>query len=177
MKKYKQEGSMKAVKVLGLAVMFGFMATGITLADGLKIAYVDLNKVFDGSQQTKDFSDVLQGEGQAFEKERDAMIQKIQDAQSKLALMSDAQKATMQADIDKQKDDLVAYDKQKRTELAKRRDDKVREILTQIQGIVSNIAKKEGYNYVLNDSTMIYGDAQYDVTDEVLKTLNDSYKK
>lgn len=168
---------MNAVKVLGLAVIFGLMATGISLAGDLKIAYVDLSKVFDGYQKTKEFDAVLQREGETFQKERDAMVQKIQDAQSKLALMRDDQKATMQADIEKQKNDVVAYDKEKRTQLAKRRDDKVREILIEIQGIVSTLSKKAGYTYVLNDRVMIYGEPQFNITDEVLKALNDSYKK
>ncbi len=168
---------MKALKVFALAVMFGLMASGISLAGGLKIAYVDLSKLFDGYQKTKEFDAILQSEGEAFQKERDAMIQKIQDAQSKLNLMRDSQKASMQADIEKQKNDVVAYDKEKRTQLAKRRDDKVREILTEIQKIVTDLAKREGYTYVLNDRVMIYGDPQFNVTDVVLKTLNDSYRK
>lgn len=168
---------MKSLKVFGLAVMFGLLASGISLAADLKIAYVDLSKVFDGYQKTKEFDAVLQTEGAAFQKERDAMILKIQDSQSKLDLMKDAEKTAMQADIEKQKNGVVAFDKEKRTELAKKRDDKVREILTEIQNIVSGIAKKEGYTYVLNDRVMIFGDPQFNVTDEVLKTLNDSYKK
>jgi outer membrane protein len=168
---------MKALKVFVLAVVFGCMAAVCSLAGDLKIAYVDLSKVFDGYQKTKEFDAVLQSEGEVFQKERDAMIQKIQDAQGKLNLMNDAQKTAMQADIEKQKNDVVAYDKEKRTELAKKRDDKVREILTEIQKIVSDLAKREGYTYVLNDRVMIYGDPQSNVTDAVLKTLNDSYKK
>ena len=168
---------MKALKVFGLAVVFGCMAAVCSLAGDLKIAYVDLSKVFDGYQKTKEFDAVLQSEGGVFQKERDAMIQRIQDAQGKLNLMNDAQKTAMQADIEKQKNDVVAYDKEKRTELAKKRDDKVREILAEIQKIVSNLAAREGYAYVLNDRVMIYGDPQFNVTDVVLKTLNDSYKK
>lgn len=168
---------MKALKVFGLAVMFGCMAAVCSFAGDLKIAYVDLSKVFDGYQKTKEFDAVLQSEGEVFQKERDAMIQKIQDAQGKLNLMNDAQKKAMQADIEKQKNDVVAYDKDKRAELAKKRDDKVREILTEIQKIVTDLAKREGYTYVLNDRVMIYGDPQFNVTDVVLKTLNDSYKK
>jgi outer membrane protein len=168
---------MKAVKALGLAVLFGIMATGISSAADLKIAYVDLGKVFDSYQKTKEFDAVLQSEGEAFQKQRDAMVQKIQDAQSKLDLMKDTEKTAMEADIEKQKNDVVAFDKEKRAELAKRRDDKVREILTEIQGIVSDIAKKDGYTYVLNDRVMIYGDPQFNITDEVMKNLNDSYKK
>ena len=168
---------MKALKVFGFALIFGFMVTGISLAADLKIAYVDLGKVFDNYQKTKEFDAVLQSEGESFQKQRDAMVQKIEDAQSKLDLMKDAQKASLQTDIDKQKNDVIAFDKEKRSDLAKRRDDKVREILTEIQGIASDIAKKEGYTYILNDRVMLYGDPQYNITDEVLKTLNDSYKK
>ena len=168
---------MKALKVLGLALIFGFMATGMTLADGLKIGFVDLSKVFDGYQKTKEFDAVLQSEGEKFQKQRDEMVQKIQDTQTKLDLMSDAQKSTMQSDIEKQKNDVIAFDKEKRTELGKRRDDKVREILSEIQKVAGDIAKKEGYTYVLNDRVMIFGDPQFNITDEVLRALNDSYKK
>ena len=168
---------MKALKVLGLAVVFGIMSMGLGLAADLKIAYVDLGKIFDNYQKTKEFDAVLQSEGETFQKQRDTMVQKIQDAQSKMDLMKDSEKATLQADIEKQKSEVIAFDKEKRTELAKRRDDKVREILAEIQGIAANLAKKNGYTYILNDRVMIYGDSQYNVTDEVLKTLNDSYKK
>jgi len=168
---------MKALKVLGLAVIFGMMATGISMAADLKIAYVELSKVFDNYQKTKEFDAVLQNEGETFQKQRDAMVQKIQDAQSKLDLMKDTERANLQEDIEKQKNDVIAFDKEKRTELAKRRDDKVREILAEIQGVASVIAKKEGYTYILNDRVMVYGDTQFNITDEVLKNLNDSYKK
>ena len=132
---------MKALKVLGLAVIFGLMATMVTFADGIKIGYVDLSKVFDGYQKTKEFDAVLQSEGENFQKQRDAMVQKIQDAQNKLDLMKDSEKTSLQAGIEKQKNDVIAFDKEKRSELSKRRDDKVREIITEIQGIVSTIAK------------------------------------
>jgi Skp family chaperone for outer membrane proteins len=59
--------------------------------------------------------------------------------------------------------------------LAKRRDEKVREILQEIQKIVGGIAKRDGYTLVLNDRVMIYGEPELNVTEEVMKTLNDSY--
>ncbi len=168
---------MKVLKVFGLAVIFAISMVSMSLADGIKIGYIDLTKVFDGYQKTKEFDAALQSEGESFQKQRDAMVQKIQDAQTKLDLMSNTQKSTMQSDIEKQKNDVIAFDREKRTELTKRRDDKVREILTDIQGVAANIAKKDGFTYVLNDRVMVYGDPQYNLSEEVLKTLNDSYKK
>ncbi|MDE1920112.1 MAG: OmpH family outer membrane protein [Candidatus Omnitrophica bacterium] len=168
---------MKALKVFCLSVLCTVMVASTSLAAEAKIAYFDLAKVFDNYQKTKEFDAVLQSQGEAFQKTRDAMIQKIQDAQNKLALMSDAEKTNLQADIDKQKDAVIAYDKQKREELTQRRDDKVREILGDIQGVVTGIAKKDGYTFVLNNRVLVYGDPQYDITSEVMKSLNESYKQ
>ncbi len=168
---------MKAVKVLGLAVVFGVMTASMALAKDLKIGYVDLSKVFDSYQKTKDYDAVLQKEGDAFQKQRDDMISQIRELQGKQALMKDKEKEKLQADIDKQKTALIGFDKEKRTELAKKRDEKVREILLEIQKIVEDVAKKEGYTYILNDKVLVYGDPDANMTERVLKALNDSGKK
>ncbi len=168
---------MKAAKILGLMVILGVALTTAAFAKDMKIAYVDLSRLFDNYQKTKEYDAVLQKEGEGFQKERDGMINKIRDAQGKLALLKEDEKQKLQADIDKQKGDLIEYDKQKRGELAKKRDEKVREILLEIEKIVSDLAKKEGYDYILNDRVLIYGDQTQNITDKVLKSLNDGYKK
>ena len=103
------------------------------------------------------------------------MIEKIRDAQGKLALLKESEKQKTQGDIDKQKADLIEFDKQKRTELAKQRDEKVREILLEIEKNVSEMAKKEGYDMIFNDRVLVYGDQGMNLTEKVLKGLNDSY--
>ena len=167
---------MNRVKVFGLMVALGLALTTAAFAKDMKIAHVDLSRLFDNYQKTKEYDAVLQKESEGFQKERDGMINKVRDAQGKLALLKEDEKQKLQADIDKQKNDLIGYDKQKRTELAKKRDEKVREILLEIEKIVSEMAKKEGYDYVLNDRVLIYGDQSQNITDKVLKALNDSYK-
>ena len=168
---------MKAVRIVLSAVLVGMALTVSAFAKDLKIAYVDLSRLFDNYQKTKEYDAVLQKESEGFQKERDGMISKIRDAQGKLALLKEDEKAKVTMDIEKQKGDLIEYDKQKRTELAKKRDEKVREILLEIEKIVSDIAQKENYDYILNDRVLIYGDKTQNITDRVLKALNDSYKK
>lgn len=168
---------MKAVKLTVLALAVSFAFTGLALAKEMKTAYVDLAKVFDNYQKTKEFDAQLQKEAQAFEGERNGMINKIKDGQSKLALMKESEKQKLNDELDQQKNKLVEYDKQKRTELAQKRDEKVRMILQEIQKLVEDIAKKEGYNLIFNDRVLVYGDQQMNITDQVLKALNDSYKK
>lgn len=168
---------MKAVKLTVLTLVATLAFTGFALAKDMKTAFVDLSKVFDNYQKTKEYDGVLQKEAQTFEAERNGMINKIKDGQSKLALMKDSEKQKLTDELDKQKNQLIEYDKQKRTELAQKRDEKVRSILQEIQKLVEEIAKKEGYTFIFNDRVLVYGDQSLNITDQVLKALNDSYKK
>ena len=167
---------MKVVRILSVMVV-ALMVVTAAFAKETKIGYVDLSRLFDNYQKTKEFDKQLQGQGEAFTKERDGMIAKIRDAQGKLALLKEDEKNKLSDSIEKQKTDLIEYDKQKRTDLAKQRDEKVRGILLEIEKIVSEMAKKEGYDYILNDRVLVYGDQTQNITDKVLKILNDSYKK
>ena len=166
---------MRAVKGLIFTVVFGLACVMSAQAKEMKFAFVDLSRVFDNYQKTKDSDAVLQKDSQAFQQERDKMIEKIRDAQGKLALLKESEKQKMQVDIDKQKADLIEFDKQKRTELAKQRDEKVREILLEIEKNVSEMAKKDGYDMIFNDRVLVYGDQTMNLTEKVLKGLNDSY--
>ncbi len=165
---------MKAVKIFSVFI-FGLLLTVPAHAKDLKIAYVELGGVFNNYQKTKEYDATLQKESQDAQKQMDAMITKIRDAQGKLALLKEDEKQKLQADIDKQKNDLLDFRNQKRAELAKKFEDMRKEILLEIEKVVSNIAKKDGYTYILNDTVLLYGDKGLDITDQVLKALNDSY--
>ena len=166
---------MKAVKRLILVIVFGLALASSAQAKDMKFGYVDLSRVFDNYQKTKESDTVLQKDSQTFQTERDKMIEKVRDAQGKLALLKESEKQKVQADIDKQKADLIEFDKQKRTTLAKQRDDKVREILLEIEKTVSEMAKKEGYDMIFNDRVLVYGDPGMNLTEKVLKAVNDAY--
>ena len=141
-----------------------------------KIGFVDLSRVFNEYKRTKEYDAVLEKESTAFQEERNKMIEKIRDAQSKLALLKEDEKKKMEEDIDKQKQALLDFSRAKGTDLTKKRDEKVREILLEIEKIVSDYSKKEDFTLVLNDRVLIYGDQQLNITETVIKLLNDNYK-
>jgi len=92
-------------------------------------------------------------------------------------LLKEDEKAKLQAEIDKDRADLLEYDRQKQMDLRKQREDKIREILAEVEKVVKDYAQKNGYGFILNDRVLIYADEQYDITADVLKTLNENYKK
>jgi len=165
---------MKAVKFLAIFI-FGIFLTTTVHAKDMKIAYVELGGIFNNYQKTKDYDTTLQGESQGVQKQMDEMLTKIRDAQGKLAVLKEDEKQKLQADIDKQKNELLEFRNKKREELSKKFEDMRKEILIEIEKIVSDIAKKEDYTFILNDTVLLYGDKELNITEKVLKVLNESY--
>lgn len=165
---------MKAARVLSI-LFLGLFLTSTAHAKDLKIAYVELGNVFNNYQKTKDFDAALQKDSQAAQDQIDGMIKTIRDNQGKLALLKEDEKQKVQNDIEKEKVDLLEFQKQKRTELGKKFDDMRKQIVLEIEKVVSDIAKKEGYTYILSDTAVLYADNEANITKNVLDALNAAY--
>jgi Skp family chaperone for outer membrane proteins len=50
-----------------------------------------------------------------------------------------------------------------------------KEIIIEIEKVVSDIAKKDGYTFIFNDTVILYGEKESNVTEQVLKALNESF--
>lgn len=166
------------MKVFRSAVVFFFVLIFTVVGDidaqtaGGRIAYVDLSRLFDEYHKTKEYDTVLEAEHKEYEQESKAQIEKIREAQGKLALLTDDKKAALEKEIETMKSDLMEFDRQKKTDLTKERNEKIREILLEIEKIVSDFAEKENYDIILNDRVLIYGDPAANVTENILKVLN-----
>ena len=53
----------------------------------------------------------------------------------------------------------------------------VKDILQDIDKVISEYGKGEGYSIILNDRTLLYGENQLNLTEQIIKILNDRYKK
>ena len=167
--------SFKIASVLALIVLFS--AASAQAQSAGKIGYVDLSRIFDEYTKTKEYDAVLEKKHSDYQAERDKRLSKIKDAQGKLALLKAEEKAKLEADMEKDRTDLLEFDRQQQTDLRKQRDEKIREILLEIEKVVKDYAEKEKFSLILNDRVLIFGAPEINVTDPILKTLNDSYKK
>ena len=165
---------MKSLRVLMMLIFLTAVSGVAVYADKTdKIGYVDLSGLFDEYYKTKEYDKVLEAKNNGFEKERNGKIEKIREAQGKLALLKDDEKKKLDDEIKKMKADLLEYDKAQKTDLTKDRNEKIREILLEIEKVVSDYAQKNGYTIILNDRVLIYGDKSYDVSQQILKILNE----
>lgn len=166
-------------KIIVLMAMAMFVSASLcgmvqekAYAKEYKIGYVDLAKVFDEYKKTKDSEKVLGEKGKIKEDERKKMVDELRKLKDEQALLSEKAKVEKQTIIDNKVKLLQDFDRKTRDELIKERNDLLGGILKDIEKIVTDYAKEQGYDIVLNSRMLLYGSEQHDLTAEVLKRLN-----
>ena len=142
-----------------------------------RIGTVDLARVFDEYQKTKDFDKSLEAKGASKQTDRDKMVAEIKKLRDEAELLSAKAKDDKQAVIDEKIKALQEYDRVTRDTLRRERDGMVKDILKEIETVIQDFGKSQGYTFIFNDRVLVYKSEGGDLTNQVIKTLNDSYAK
>ncbi len=161
---------------LAVMLLVGFAGQAEAAVEA-KIAYVDVGKAFDEYQKTKDADSTLEKKGQSKQDEREKKVDTIKKLKDELALLSEDARKKRQADLDQSLKDLQDFDSRVRDELRRERDSIVRDILKEIDEIISDYGNKQGYSLILNDRVLLYGRQDMDITSQIIQILNERYKK
>jgi Skp family chaperone for outer membrane proteins len=159
---------------LSVSVLFSGIVVETLCAKELKIGYVDLVKVFDEYNRTKESSKVVEDKAKGKEAERNKLIDEIKKMKDEQTLLSDKAKNEKQAAIDVKIKSLQEFDVKTREELVKDRQNAINDIMKDIEKTVNDYSKDGGYDLVLNDRILLYKVPQFDLTAEILKKLNTS---
>jgi len=151
--------------VCGLFVQPAFAA-------GLKAGYLDVGKVFDEYKKTKDQDSLLEKDTKARQAERDKLVSEITRLRDEMELLSEKGKQDKQVIIDEKVKKLQEFDRAAKNDLKKKRDDMVTDILKDIDRVVQNYGKKEGYDLIFNDKVIVYKTDAMDITSDIIKILN-----
>lgn len=166
------------MKVRGLLFLFGVwigVPAGVWAAE--KVAYVDVAKVFDEYQKTKDNDVKLQAAAKKKEEERDAFVRDIRRLKDEQALLGEDARAKKQEAIDAKVRELQDFDMAARRELGEDRNKTVREIFKDIDQVVQRYGERKGYDLIFNDRVLLYRSPRFDVSQDILAELNREYQK
>jgi len=158
--------------------LVAFLALGLLVfanhadAKEVKVGFVDLAKVFDQYSKTVEFEKSLEEKGKSKEAERNKLVEEVRKMQDEAAVLSEDAKAKKQPAIDEKIKALREFNRVTQDELIKERNEKVSEILADIQKVVEAYSKQETFDVMLNSRMLLYGNEQLDVTEEILKRLN-----
>ncbi len=183
-------------KVVLAGVVCSVIAYGGMARAEVKIATIDLRKVFDSYYKTKQADQILKKEADDVQKERKDVIDKykkleedwkglINRANDQALSSEERDKAKQQAErklveLRETEQAVNDYDRVAQQKLFEKKKLKWDAIVTEIRQVVNTKCKGAGYNLVLDSSgdtmnntpMVLYTDGQNDVTDMILKELN-----
>lgn len=164
-------------KLIVLALFAGLMSCQQT-----KIAYVDYPELLDGYQRKIDVEAAYQQKAETFARKRDSISQafqlQAQDVQSKSRSMSQ-QVAQDEMNALQQRAQVLGQQlQQEESEMQRMGQIQSDSIRTTVENTIAEYAQKNGYTYILasgEGSSVLYGAEASNITEEVLKILNDAY--
>lgn len=167
--------------LLIVLVAFGLMFLAITrfsyAASDYKIGYLDLSKAFDEYERTKESDKMLEKKANERQAQRDKSVEEIKKLKDEAELLNAKAKEEKQKVIDEKIQKLQDFDREVGTGLKKEKDEMLRDILKDIDKVITDYGKSEKYTIILDDRFLLYKDAQLNITDQVIKILNERYKK
>ena len=165
----------RGVLLAGVILCVTVLVASAYAAD--KFAYVDLSKIFSEYGKTKDYDKVLEGKESVYETERNKKVEEVKQLQEKIELLSEKEKEAKTKDLQVKFKSLQEFDRQQQTDLRKEQDEKMREILKDIEGAVKQYSEKEGYTLVFNNRVLVYETKSMDISDKIIEILNKGYTK
>ncbi|WP_420320922.1 OmpH family outer membrane protein [Flagellimonas sp.] len=149
-----------------------------------KIGYVDNVKLMDGYQEKIDVEAKFRTKAEALTKKRDSISQafqlELQEFQTKAQKMSQ-KSAQEEYGLLQQRGQFVGQQLQQEEQLLQKNSQtEMDSLVSRVKNEIKAYGKANGYTYVLtggDGGAVLYGDDAQNITDAVIKILNDKYKK
>jgi Skp family chaperone for outer membrane proteins len=164
------------MRIIVLIVLFVCVMAVPAFAAG-KMAYVDLSQAFDQYEKTRDYDDDLSAVQEEKEKDLEQVASEIKGLEDKMSLLSEKEKTNKQNELDKKSNRLRQMSQEIALDLRRDRDEKLKEILQDIEKVIQTYAQKNGYDFIFNDRVLLYGAAGADITQDIIDQLNKTAKK
>ena len=163
---------MKRILTTLLIGLFLFVGVGFLYAKDVKMAYVDLDKVFEEYNKTKEAYKSLDSKLKDKEIERKKMVDEIRRLKDEFELLSDKGKEEKQTNIDEKMNALSEFDRKAKDEFKKERINAIREISNEIDIVIQDYGKTQSYDYIFSSRAFVFSKDEYDITGEIVKILN-----
>jgi len=159
---------------LGVAALIVLCGAQARAAE-LRLGFVNVGKVFDEYQGTKDSEAGLEAHGKQKQAQLEAQFNALKDMRKDLELASDQARESKAREIEEKSDEFKRQKSRAERELLMQRNQVARKILDEINGVIAEFAKANSFSLILDQRSVVYGEETYEVTDQVLKILNERY--
>jgi len=169
----------KILSVLGLLIVL------TSCQKTPKTAFVKTERIFKEYKGIKEQEKIFKQKQEAFTKKYDSLVKKwrqdVNDFQSKMRKMPPKKAQQMDQKLYQQQQILQQMQQQEGAKLTSEMQSATDSIIKKVYDFFDKYGKKNGYEYIFGKNTsggsIMYGKAEKDITDEVLKALDDNYEK
>lgn len=163
--------SLKSVLSAACLVMAAWSAH----AQELRVAYVNSDKVMNQALPAQAGWVKFEAEVSRREKEINELTTKLKAAATKLdresPTLPDAERERRQRELIDQDRDLQRKRRAYQEDLTQRRNDEMNALRERVQKVIRGIAENDRYDLIVQEA--FYASPRVDITDRVIKTLND----
>jgi outer membrane protein len=165
---------------MALLATVSFVVPSLAHAAEQKIAYVDYNRAFLEVDEGKAAKAKLEGMRDAkqkeIDKEQEALKKERDTFEKQMSTMTEATRIQQGTELQRKVADLQQRFEKGRAELAQIERETASGIFEKMQPILNAIATRDGFSLVLEKSTVMYGPASLDVTNELIRMYNEKNK-
>ncbi len=165
------------VIVSALCLLSSVFCPLVVQAQEPKIGYIDLMKVFDEYERTKNSDAELRQKGQQRDGELKSRLKELSDLRKGRELLNDQAREARERQIDEKQDELERFKTTTVRELGRERERLREDISQDITKAVEEYAQTHGYTLVFNGVSLLYAQPGQDITGDVLKLMNSRYQK
>ena len=164
-----------------LLTMCALLLPGAASAE-IKIGYVNLqralNEVAEGQAARSKLKAQFEKSQQQLDKEQEALKAKKEELDKKRLAMDEATLREKSTQLDQELMRVSNLYARMQKELAEAEQRATREIFDKMQKLVGQIAEQQGFTYVFeaNESGIVYGPPSLDLTNDLVRRYNDTYK-
>ncbi len=148
-----------------------------------KIAYVEIDSIISNYEMAKDLKSSLEVKQRQLEAELNTKSKLLQadeaDFKSKYqkGIITQSNAQELQQELGSREQILYQLQDKDRAEINEDLQVNQHKLLQNIMNYLKIYNKDKGYQYILANSTILYADSTNNITKEVIKGLNDTYKK
>lgn len=158
-------------------------ATVSTTPGNFTIAYFEMDSIENNYEFLKDVRNQLKTKEQALTSELNKMktgyYQEVNSFQKQAQGMSQEQASSMQEQLMQKQKRIQEREQAMGIDMQEATFKKMQEVNKRIEEFLKEYNSNKGYSYILayQPGTIYYKDVRYDITSDVLKGLNDRYRK
>ncbi len=172
----------KSILVFGLLLAMASCEKAADQKD-FKTAYVDTSKLLDEYTEAKDIEEKYKSKGEEMGKQLEAEVARFRSEAA--AFQKNAQTYGPQwaqqkgAELQRKEQELSYAQQAILRQLQEESGKEMDSLVKDVKKFIKDYGKEKGYNYIYGTgdaATVLYAKDEYDITNDVIKLLNDKYK-